>query len=83
MPQQHPSAERGRAAYAKACAGCHGSTGNGGPLLHGPLLVAYYREDSQLAGLVRQGFGSMPGTPASQLGDQDLADVIALIRSFP
>jgi mono/diheme cytochrome c family protein len=75
--------ERGRAAYAKTCAQCHGSTGNGSPPLHGSVLSAYYRDDSTLAGLIRQGFGSMPGTPASQLPDQDVADVIALIRTFP
>lgn len=76
-------AERGRAPYAKTCAQCHGTTGNGSPPLHGPVLAAYYRDDAQIAGLIRQGFGSMPGTPASQLSDQDAADIIALIRSFP
>src|SRR6266498_3963867 len=52
----------GRAPYDRACAGCHGSAGNSNLPLHGPLINAYYRDDAVLAGLIRDGIGTMPGT---------------------
>ena len=76
-------AERGRVAYQRECAGCHGTTGGGSTPLRGPLINAYYRDDRVLAGLIRDGIGSMPGTPANRLPDQDVADVIAFTRSLP
>ena len=75
--------ERGRVAYQRECAGCHGTTGGGSTPLRGPLINAYYRDDRVLAGLIRDGIGSMPGTPANRLPDQDVADVIAFTRSLP
>jgi len=74
---------RGRQAYDHACSGCHGTLGRSDTPLHGPLLNVYYPDNGSLAGIVRSGIGSMPGTPASDLSDQDVADVIAYIRTFP
>jgi mono/diheme cytochrome c family protein len=76
-------ATKGRAPYERACAGCHGTTGRSDTPLHGPLLRAYYPDDRVLAGVIRNGLGTMPGTPASDLSDQDVANVIAYMRSFP
>ena len=76
-------AERGRVPYQRECAGCHGTTGGGNTPLRGPVLNAYYRADDVLAGLIRDGVGTMPGTPPAQLSDQDVADVIAFMRGLP
>jgi mono/diheme cytochrome c family protein len=76
-------AERGRVPYERSCAGCHGSTGRSDTPLHGPLLKAYYPDDRVLAGLIRNGVGTMPGTPPNELPDQDIPDVIAYMRAFP
>lgn len=72
----------GRTKYQRPCAGCHGPNGNGDIALHGPLLNAYYPDDRLLAGIIRNGFGTMPGTGPSSLSDQDMADVIAFIRAL-
>lgn len=76
-------AARGQAPYAQYCSECHGATGNGNPPLHGPLLTTYYPDDNQISGLVRGGIGRMPARSSDVLSDQQLADVIALVRSFP
>jgi mono/diheme cytochrome c family protein len=73
----------GQVAYTKACAGCHGAAGKSSLPLHGPLLNTYYPDDATMAGLIRDGIGTMPGTSTRQLPDQDAADVIAYIRSLP
>ncbi len=74
---------RGAPLYDHACAGCHGTLGNSDRPLHGPLLNVYYPNDGVLAAIVRQGYGTMPLTDAQDLSDQDIADVIAFIRTFP
>jgi len=76
-------AGRGRVPYERSCGSCHGNNGRGEAPLHGPLLNAYYRDDRLLAGLIRNGLGTMPGTAAEQLDDQRTADVVAFIRSLP
>ena len=80
---QSGDAANGQVPYAQFCAECHGATGNGNPPLHGPLLTTYYHDDSQIAGLVRGGIGRMPARSPDVLSDQQLADVIAFIHSFP
>ena len=76
-------AGRGRVLYERNCSSCHGLSGKGDVPLHGPLLNAYYRDDRVLAGLIRNGVATMPGTPASQLNDQQVADLIAYLRALP
>ena len=75
-------ATAGRAKYQRPCAGCHGPNGNGDTPLHGPLLNVYYPDDRLLAGIIRNGIGSMPGTPPDKLSDQDMADVITFMRAL-
>jgi len=76
-------ATRGRALYDRACSGCHGASGRSDSPLHGPLMNVYYPDDRVLAGLIRNGVGTMTETPASDLPDQGVADVIVYIRAFP
>jgi mono/diheme cytochrome c family protein len=72
----------GRQKYQRPCAGCHGPNGNGDTPLHGSLLNAYYPDDKLLAAIIRNGLGTMPGTPPSSLTDQDMLDVIAFMRAL-
>src|SRR6266496_6342979 len=55
-------ATAGRDKYQHSCSGCHGPNGNGDTPLHGPLLNVYYPDNRLLAGIIRNGIGSMPGT---------------------
>jgi len=73
----------GREAYDHACAGCHGDMGKSDTPLHGPLINVYYPTDGVLAAIIRNGYGTMPATDERHLSDQDVADVIAYIRTFP
>lgn len=75
--------QRGAPLYDHACAGCHGTLGNSDRPLHGPLLNVYYPNDGVLAAIIRQGYGTMPATDEHDLSDQDVADVISFIRTFP
>jgi mono/diheme cytochrome c family protein len=77
------SATSGRTKYEGACAGCHGSTGQGDAPLHGPLLRVYYKTDAALAGVIRNGVGTMPPTTTDDVSDRELADVVAYVRSLP
>jgi mono/diheme cytochrome c family protein len=84
LPAGAGDATRGHGLYVRLCAACHGATGSDTSTpLHGPLINAYYRDDRVLAGLIRNGVGTMPGTPADQLSDQGLADMIAFMRALP
>lgn len=73
----------GRKAYDHACAGCHGDMGKSDTPLHGPLINVYYPTDGVLAAIIRNGYGTMPATDERHLSDQEVADVIAYIRTFP
>ncbi|NOZ72074.1 MAG: cytochrome c [Chloroflexi bacterium] len=74
---------RGREAYDHTCAGCHGTLGNSDIPLHGPILNVYYPTEGVLAGIIRSGYGRMPSTDDRHLSDQDIADIIVYIRTFP
>jgi len=74
---------RGREAYDHACAGCHGTLGKSDTPLHGPILNVYYPSDGVLAAIIRNGYGTMPATDERHLSDQEVADIIAYIRTFP
>ncbi|MGB8647374.1 MAG: cytochrome c [Anaerolineae bacterium] len=75
-------ATKGRTPYEHACGGCHGPTGNGDTPLRGPLLNAYYPRDEMLAGILRNGIGTMPGYSQDEIPDQQMADIIAFMRAL-
>jgi len=84
LPAGPGDATRGHGLYVRLCAACHGVTGSDTSTpLHGPLINAYYRDDRVLAGLIRNGVGTMPGTPVDQLSDLGVADIIAFMRALP
>jgi alcohol dehydrogenase (cytochrome c) len=75
-------ADPGRTTWVSRCAGCHGTTGNGGEL--GPAIVARIptRTDQDLTTLLRQGLPSS-GMPAfSNLTDTETAALIGFLRTL-
>jgi cytochrome c oxidase cbb3-type subunit 3 len=74
----------GRAIYARSCAVCHGPNGEGtaiapDALNDASLLVGLTDED--LESTIRMGVdGKM--APMPNLSDQDVADLMALLRSW-
>ena len=74
--------DAGRGHYLKACAGCHGPTGEGG---RGPNLVTGRQikraTDRQVFSAIRQG---VPGTdmPPAPLGDNETWQTVAFVRSL-
>ena len=83
LPAGPGDPDRGALPYDHTCAGCHGTMGNSDQPLHGPLMNVYYPDDGTLAAIIRQGYGTMPATDEYDLSDQDMADVISFIRTFP
>jgi mono/diheme cytochrome c family protein len=85
---------RGEELFLRYCQGCHGPDGRGGGkafMPHvGPLARKGYidlMEDSDLAHVIKEGgqaVGKSSYMPSwkSTLSDQDIADIIAFIRTF-
>jgi len=81
---------RGEILYEGNCARCHGEdargTDQGPPFLH-PFYRPAHHSDAAFFSAVRNGvrphhwnFGSMPPIPG--LSDQDIADIVAYVRSL-
>jgi mono/diheme cytochrome c family protein len=82
-PPPPGDAAAGQRVVASQCNSCHpGANAGIGPALYGPQFGERYPDDAQLAAVIRQGRGGMPGFTADQLSDQDLADVIAYMRGL-
>ena len=87
--------QRGEPKYQRYCAGCHGADGRGGGKNFMPHVGALTRkgytdllEDSYLEAIIAEGgeaFGKSAYMPAwkTTLSSQDIADVIAYVRTFP
>ena len=84
--QVQEAAHPGKAAYDRACAGCHGETGvptsagasiGAGNFREGPALSGF--SDDEIRTLVREGRGNMRPIP---LDDDTLTNVISYIRTF-
>jgi len=88
-------ARRGEPMYQRYCTGCHGTDGRGGGKNFMPHVGALTRkgytdllEDSYLEAIIAEGgeaFGKSAYMPAwkTTLSSQDIADVIAYVRTFP
>jgi mono/diheme cytochrome c family protein len=86
---------RGEPLYQRYCSGCHGVDGRGGGKNFMPHVGALAKkgytdllEDSYLAAVIAEGgeaYGKSAFMPAwkSTLSAQDVADVVAYIRTFP
>jgi mono/diheme cytochrome c family protein len=65
---------------ATDCKNCHGGTGEGG---FGPDLAGRGLSAAQVLRAVRQPWGVMPAFDASQVSDQEAADLAAYFASLP
>ncbi len=69
--------------FANRCTGCHPGGGQGmGPALSGADFDKAFPTDDLLAEFIRTGKGAMPAWGADRVSDQQLADIIAYIRSL-
>lgn len=84
-------AERGAGIFQRSCAGCHGPAGRGGSTRLGlvppprDLTDSAFQEgvtDQELRRSIRSGKGMMPAF-GGLMPDEDLAGLIAFIRSLP
>jgi mono/diheme cytochrome c family protein len=94
-PASAADSQRGEPMYQRYCAGCHGADGRGGGKNFMPHVGALTRkgytdllEDSYLQAIVAEGgvaFGKSAYMPAfkTTLSSQDIADVVAYVRTFP
>ncbi len=76
-------ATRGAALYASRCYGCHNPDAKLGPSQSTADFKARYADNATLAAVVRAGRQPMPAFTPAILSDQDLADIIAYIRTIP
>jgi cytochrome c553 len=88
-PQTKGDAKAGKAVYDKKCASCHGANGEGKPALAKALKVeirdlgskeVQAKTDEVLAKESKDGVGKMK--PVAGLSEQDVADLVAYIRSL-
>jgi mono/diheme cytochrome c family protein len=87
---EDPNLRAARALFTAMCAGCHGRAGNGdgearppGAQLPDFSSAAFQRSrsDQQLAQMIRDGRGMMPGF-SKRVNDQGIAVLVRHIRSF-
>jgi mono/diheme cytochrome c family protein len=79
-PSQLPDAVRvGQVAFDRVCRSCHGPEARGDA---GPRLVPFSREYGELLGIVREGKGQMPPIAARELGDENVAGIVAYLKSL-
>ena len=89
IPALSAAAMRGEAAFARVCAECHGSSGEGTEGKGPPLLHQFYHPghhgDAAFVAAVRQGarqhhwtYGDMK--PVEGVSDADLMAIIAFVR---
>lgn len=90
VPELSPQAQRGRAAFAKNCAACHGATGggseNGPPLVH-RIYEPGHHGDGAFRHAIAQGarahhwkFGDMPAQP--QVTAAETAAMLRFVRDM-
>ncbi|MBI3763290.1 MAG: cytochrome c [Chloroflexi bacterium] len=84
VPQTGPGeAARGEALYRSKCYGCHAPEAKVGPAQNSTDFRVQYADDETLAFVVRAGRQPMPAFNEDILSEQELADIVAYIRSLP
>ena len=76
-------ATRGEALYRSKCYGCHAPEAGIGPAQNTVDFKVRYADDESLMFVVRAGRQPMPAFTDQMLSDQELADIIAYVRSLP
>ena len=73
----------GAQVFQAQCNGCHPNANAGiGPALHGPAFSERFPTDGSVAAVVRAGRGGMPAFSADKVSDQDLANLVAYLRTL-
>lgn len=81
--------DAGKAVYAKKCAACHGKTGEGNPAIAKTLKVelrdlgskeVQSKSDAELKKIITD--GTEKKKPVKGLSDEDLANVVAYMRTL-
>jgi mono/diheme cytochrome c family protein len=83
-------ADPGRALFQRLCVACHGGAGRGDALGAGPTRPPDFaapdwhstRSDVQLMISIREGKGSVMPAFGAKLGDAQVRDLVAYVRSF-
>jgi mono/diheme cytochrome c family protein len=86
--QTAPAAPVGTAAAGKvhytfgntSCSNCHGLNGEG---RYGPALAGRKLTYARFRAYVRNPLGRMPAYPATELDDQEIADMVAYFDTLP
>ncbi len=73
---------RGEALYRSKCYGCHAPEAGVGPTHNTVDFALRYSSDEAIALVVRSGRQPMPAFTEAMLDDQELADIIAYIRTL-
>ncbi len=74
---------RGEALYRSKCYGCHVPEAKVGPAQDTLDFKVRYADSDTIASLIRAGRQPMPAFTEQMLSEQELADIIAYIQSFP
>jgi mono/diheme cytochrome c family protein len=75
-------ASRGQYIYRVYCLGCHAPEARFGPIQSSAEFQTKYSSDSAIAEVIRNGRAPMSSFPNQTLGDADLADLIAYLRTL-
>lgn len=88
-PGKMGDAVAGKAVFVKKCKTCHGDTGEGNPGMAKALKLEFKplgseevqkNSDADLKKIITEGMGKMK--PVKGLGDKEVDDVIAYVRSL-
>ena len=74
---------RGEVLYLSKCYGCHAPEAKGSVVLNTEDFKAHYADDESIIAVTRAGSLPMPAFSEQMLSDQEMADIIAYIRSLP
>jgi mono/diheme cytochrome c family protein len=77
-----PSSERGQKTFMRVgCYQCHGSDGHGNGA--GPALTPNTLPPQAIATFIRANAGRMPVYPKEVLSDNEIADIVAFLKTVP
>jgi len=74
---------RGEGLYRSKCYGCHTPQAHLGPDFANADFKTRYAEDAALIAVIRAGRAPMPAFTEQMLDEQELADIIAYLRTLP
>src|SRR6476661_8962304 len=73
------AADPGQRVYEEKCSQCHGAEGRGGK---GPRLVPFEWTYDQALQQIRHPLCDMPPMPASEVSDEEVAQIVAYLKAI-